>query len=112
VKHLARDTGRKLESRTEKGQKEDTLQQKLRKETIDKLFCCYSTALKIIELSISARSDISVQVQLFETRAENFSEQSDLLSQESSVPSVPSAVDSNPEFNIEQQVLSYNIVSV
>jgi hypothetical protein len=49
--------------RTEK--ERNTLQQKLRKETIDKLFYCYSTTVKILEASIRTRPDISVQVQLF-----------------------------------------------
>jgi hypothetical protein len=51
-------------------------------KTLTSLFAASVQLGKGVEAKVSAAPDISVQVQLFETPAENLSDQSDLLSQE------------------------------
>jgi hypothetical protein len=108
MKHRDRGTGRKWEPGAAKRQKKKQLAAEIMKiKRLTNFFTVSARPEKDVEASVSTTPDLPVQVQSFETVPENLSDQSDLLSQESSASSVSSAVDSTPE-----QVISDNIALV
>jgi hypothetical protein len=107
MKHRDRDTGRKWEPGAAKRKRK--LAAEIKKiKPLTNFFTASAQAEKDVEASVITTPDIPVQVQSFETVAENVSDQSDLLSQESSGSSVSSAVASTPE----QVIITDNIALV